>query len=121
MTTLSPVLELERRPIIEAPTELIREVQDGLRSRPRSLKPWMFYDEAGSRLFEQITALPEYYPTRTERDIFTAHAAEIFSLVASTNNQQPTTNSSPITIVELGAGTASKTGILLRALTRIQP
>ena len=55
MTTLSPVFELERRPIIEAHTELIREVQDGLRSRPRSLKPWMFYDELGSRLFERIT------------------------------------------------------------------
>ena len=57
MTTLSPVFELERRPIIEAHTELIREVQDGLRSRPRSLKPWMFYDELGSRLFARLQGL----------------------------------------------------------------
>ena len=94
MTTLSPVLELERRPIIEASTELIREVQDGLRSRPRSLKPWMFYDELGSRLFEQITTLPEYYPTRTERSLLESQADAIVASVCD--------GSQPLRVVELG-------------------
>ena len=48
---------------------LIDEVWRGLLKRPRSLVPWMLYDGEGSRLFECITTLPEYYPTRTERDI----------------------------------------------------
>jgi dimethylhistidine N-methyltransferase len=82
----------------------------GLTSTPKSLPPWLFYDAPGSRLFEAITALPEYYLTRTERSLFTAHAAEIFQTLGSN-----------LTIAELGAGTAAKTGILLRALTRLQP
>jgi L-histidine N-alpha-methyltransferase len=86
------------------------EARRGLTASPKCLSPWLFYDEAGSRLFEQITTLPEYYLTRTERDIFTTNADEIFNILDSN-----------LTIVELGAGTASKTGILLRALTRRQP
>ena len=98
------------------------EARRGLTSNPKSLPPWLFYDAPGSRLFEQITTLPEYYLTRTERDLFTDHAAEIFKLVmSSTDNLRPATSNSPITIAELGAGTASKTGILLRALARLQP
>jgi dimethylhistidine N-methyltransferase len=94
----------------------------GLTATPKSLPPWLFYDAPGSRLFEQITTLPEYYLTRTERALFAAHANEIFDLVtSSTSNLQPPTPNSPLTIAELGAGTASKTGILLRALTRLQP
>jgi dimethylhistidine N-methyltransferase len=108
----------------------------GLTSTPKSLPPWLFYDAPGSRLFEQITTLPEYYLTRTERDLFTTHAAEIFHLVTSSTGGCPTSgvsdvgsrnghssNGHPpsITIVELGAGTASKTGILLRALAQQQP
>jgi len=109
-------------PELSASTHAVAaEARHGLTSTPKSLAPWLFYDEAGSRLFEQITALPEYYLTRAERDIFTAHADEIFHLVLpSTDNLQPATSNSQITIVELGAGTASKTGILLRALTRFQ-
>ncbi len=96
--------------------------RDGLSATPKTLPPWLFYDEIGSRLFEQITQLPEYYLTRTERDLFTAHAGEIFQAIqSSTNSGQRTTNNSEITVVELGAGTASKTGILLRALTGLQP
>lgn len=94
----------------------------GLTSAPKTLPPWLFYDAPGSRLFEQITALPEYYLTRTERALFTAHADEIFDLAtSSTGNGQLATGSCPIAIAELGAGTASKTGILLRALARRQP
>jgi dimethylhistidine N-methyltransferase len=98
----------------------------GLTATPKTLAPWLFYDEAGSRLFEQITALPEYYLTRTERSIFTAHADEIFSLLTPRTGC-PTSGFSDvgitpmISIAELGAGTAAKTGILLRALTLHQP
>ena len=56
---------------------LTREVRRGLIARPRSLSPWMFYDAEGSRLFERITTLPEYYPTRTERAILAGHADAI--------------------------------------------
>jgi dimethylhistidine N-methyltransferase len=85
------------------------EARRGLTSTPKTLSPWLFYDETGSRLFEQITALPEYYLTRTERDLFTAHADQIvLEMVAG------------VTVVELGAGSAAKTGILLEAATRFQ-
>jgi dimethylhistidine N-methyltransferase len=90
------------------------EARRGLTSKPKSLSPWLFYDEAGSRLFEQISALPEYYLTRTEHNLFAAHADEIVRNVQSSSNI-------PITVVELGAGTAAKTGILLRVLTSSQP
>ena len=117
-----PVATLESPPLTAATHPVADEARRGLTSTPKSLPPWLFYDAPGSRLFEQITTLPEYYLTRTERSLFTAHAAEIFELVtSSTNNQQLTTSNSPLTIAELGAGTAAKTGILLRALTRQQP
>jgi dimethylhistidine N-methyltransferase len=92
--------------------ELIREVQSGLHSRPRSLKPWMFYDELGSRLFEQITTLPEYYPTRTERSLLQSHADAIVASACA--------DLEPLRVLELGAGTASKTCLLLAAAERRQ-
>jgi dimethylhistidine N-methyltransferase len=76
----------------------------------KTLPSWLFYDEAGSALFEQITKLPEYYLTRAERSIFVEHADAI---VASVGN--------PLTIAELGSGSASKTGLLLSAAVRRQP
>ncbi len=75
-----------------------------LRGRPKELPPVWLYDERGSRLFEAITALPEYYPTAREQEILTARAAEI---AASTGAR---------TLVELGAGTSAKTRTLLDAL-----
>ncbi len=87
------------------------EVVKGLNGHPRTLPPWLFYDDRGSALFEQITLLPEYYLTRTERSIFAAHADEIIRLVADGDT---------ITLVELGAGTATKTGLLLEAAVRLQ-
>src|SRR5208283_6050002 len=81
---------------------LTREVRRGLTRRPRSLSPWMFYDAEGSSLFERITTLPEYYPTRTERAILTRHAD---AMVAAANSDR----SSSLRLVELGAGTAAKT------------
>ncbi len=83
--------------------------REGLTARQKSLPPWLFYDERGSQLFEQITALPEYYLTRTERELLTRNIDEILRSTAAAN-----------TVVELGAGTATKTGIVLAACTRIQ-
>ncbi len=91
---------------------LTREVRRGLVARPRSLSPWMFYDAEGSRLFERITTLPEYYPTRTERAILAGYADAI---IAAAHGDR----SLPLRLVELGAGTASKTCILLEAALRV--
>ena len=70
-------------------------VTEGLLSRPRWLPSWLFYDEAGSRLFDRITELPEYYLTRTERGILAEHAGEIVALAADAD---------ALHVVELGAG-----------------
>jgi L-histidine N-alpha-methyltransferase len=89
-------------------------VREGLTAQQKHLPAWLFYDEAGSELFEQITRLPEYYPTRIEREIFEAHGAEMVAQAARANDAaggQPT----PLRIAELGAGSADKTRILLRA------
>jgi L-histidine N-alpha-methyltransferase len=91
---------------------LTREVRRGLIARPRSLSPWMFYDAEGSRLFERITTLPEYYPTRTERAILAEYADAIIARAQSGRSM-------PLRLVELGAGTASKTCILLEAALRL--
>jgi len=87
------------------------EARAGLLSNPRTLSPWLFYDDRGSDLFEQITALPEYYLTRTERSIFAEHAHEILDIAAAGHT---------LTLLELGAGTAAKTGILLSAAVERQ-
>ena len=91
---------------------LSREVRRGLIARPRSLPPWMFYDAEGSDLFERITKLPEYYPTRIERAILAEHADEI---IGRTHVQRRL----PLRLVELGAGTGSKTCILLESALRV--
>ena len=101
---LAPLAELGER------KELIRDVRSGLGSRPRSLKPWMFYDELGSQLFERITKLAEYYPTRTERALLASRADTIMATVHA--------GPQPLRILELGAGTASKTCLLLAAAAR---
>ena len=86
-------------------------VRQGLTAHPKRLPSWLFYDEAGSRLFEQITELPEYYLTRTERGIFTLHAAEIIGRAAAGKH---------LRVAELGAGTADKTQLLLQAAVELQ-
>lgn len=100
---------------LSSPTDLLcavaSEARAGLTAHPRTLSPWLFYDQSGSHLFEQITALPEYYLTRTERAIFAAHADEI---LAQAGDHQT------LTLIELGAGTAAKTGLLLAAAVRRQ-
>ncbi len=88
-----------------------RDVLKGLTSRPKWLPAKLFYDAAGSALFEQITTLPEYYLTSTEQGIFERYAREMLS--AAGNGRLGTGGGA--TIVELGAGTAKKTMLLLRA------
>ncbi len=97
-------------------------VLTGLTASSKSLPAWLFYDEAGSRLFEQITLLPEYYLTRTERAIFQRYADSIIAAARQTyRNAHPnSTSEQPLRLLELGAGTATKTGILLAAATRAQ-
>jgi L-histidine N-alpha-methyltransferase len=84
----------------------------GLSAVPRYLPSWLFYDMAGSHLFEQITELPEYYLTRTEHEIFRAHAIEMIETAAGDCGQ--------LAMVELGAGSATKTLVLLEALAARQ-
>ncbi|HTH52763.1 MAG TPA: L-histidine N(alpha)-methyltransferase [Edaphobacter sp.] len=104
--------------IAPSPIEAVAaEVRNGLTSNPKTLSPWLFYDENGSRLFEQITELPEYYLTRAERSLFTAHADEIIELASEPTGTDP---APMLTLIELGAGTATKTGILLAAAVRRQ-
>ena len=83
---------------------LARDVQVGLTSDRKWLPPKWFYDERGSQLFDEITRLREYYPTRREREILTAHARDI--AIATRAD----------TLVELGSGTSEKTRWILDAL-----
>lgn len=85
------------------------EIWAGLDDDPPHLSPKWFYDTRGSELFEQITRLPEYYPTRTERELLTRWGA---AWIASER---------PGTMVELGAGSARKTRILLDAMQEARP
>ena len=83
---------------------LRRDVLEGLTQTPKSLPPKWFYDSVGSDLFDQITRLPEYYPTRTEAQILRERSVEIAAA------------SGADTLVELGSGTSEKTRMLLDAL-----
>ncbi len=84
-------------------------VLEGLSAKQKYLPSWLFYDEAGSRLFEAITHLPEYYLTSREHSIFSQHAAEMIAAASGIGDE-------PLSVVELGAGSASKTLVLLHAL-----
>ena len=88
-------------------------VRRGLCSSPKFLPPVLFYDSAGSELFERITLLPEYYLSSAEKAIFERFSDAIVGAVRNTSR-------GPVSIVELGAGTASKTQILLGAFSRLQ-
>ena len=85
------------------------DVRDGLTATPKRLPAKLFYDEIGSQIFEQITQLPEYYLTRTERSILESFAGEILQQAGPS-----------LTLVELGAGTATKTCILIEELLQRQ-
>jgi L-histidine Nalpha-methyltransferase len=84
---------------------LVDDVRRGLDRHPLTLRPKWLYDEEGSRLFDEITRLEDYYPFAAERSILEEHAAEIATASGAT------------TLVELGSGTSEKTRLLLDALT----
>ncbi|MEU2109387.1 L-histidine N(alpha)-methyltransferase [Streptomyces sp. NPDC019507] len=83
------------------------DVRHGLTRTPKELPPKWFYDARGSELFEEITRLPEYYPTRAEREIISGRARDI---AAATGAR---------TLVELGSGSSEKTRFLLDALPEL--
>jgi L-histidine N-alpha-methyltransferase len=84
--------------------QLAADVRAGLTGAAKTLPPKYFYDARGSELFDEITRLPEYYPTRAEAAILAARAAKIAQLTGAR------------ALVELGSGTSEKTRLLLRAL-----
>ena len=91
---------------LDAESAALRELREALSRAPREIPSKYFYDDAGSALFEQITRLPEYFPTATERALLEARAA---ALVESAGGRKLTD------VVELGSGAASKTVALLDA------
>jgi dimethylhistidine N-methyltransferase len=86
----------------------LNDVITGLTARPKRLPPKYFYDEAGARLFEEITALPEYYPTRCELEILSARGAEIARFFPESS-----------ALIELGSGSSRKVRVLLAAAPAI--
>jgi L-histidine N-alpha-methyltransferase len=88
----------------EVRSQMRTDAVTGLQADEKSIPPVWFYDERGSRLFEEITQLPEYYPTRAERALLEEHALAIAEI------------SKADTLVELGAGACDKTRVLLSAL-----
>ncbi|MFE3138736.1 L-histidine N(alpha)-methyltransferase [Streptomyces scopuliridis] len=102
---MSPFLLTRTLPEDATDAALRADVLQGLTRTPKVLPPKWFYDSRGSELFEEITRLPEYYPTRAEREILLARAPEI---AAATGAR---------TLVELGSGSSEKTRHLLDALT----
>ena len=92
-----------------AVTELAQHVAEGLHRAPKTLSSMYFYDDAGSRLFQQIMDLPEYYPTRAEFAIFREHGAAIAAALSPAGGGD-------FALVELGAGDGDKTKLLMREL-----
>lgn len=107
---MSLSVEVDEPVAVAGPVEAVaRAVREGLTGMPKQLPPWLFYDERGSQLFEAITELPEYSLTRTERALLERYSDQILLHLGQA-----------VTVVELGAGTATKTGVLLEAATRFQ-
>jgi L-histidine N-alpha-methyltransferase len=105
---VSPFLLTRTLPEDATDAALRADVVQGLTRTPKTLPPKWFYDAHGSDLFEQITELPEYYPTRAEREILVARSGEI---AAATHAR---------TLIELGSGSSEKTRHLLAALTDLR-
>ncbi|MER7110989.1 L-histidine N(alpha)-methyltransferase [Streptomyces sp. NPDC000229] len=101
---MSPFLLTRTLPEDATGADLRADVLHGLTRTPKDLPPKWFYDARGSDLFEEITRLPEYYPTRAEREILIARAAEIADATRAR------------TLVELGSGSSEKTRHLIEAL-----
>jgi L-histidine N-alpha-methyltransferase len=94
---------------VNALSPIAADVYEGLTSTPKCLPAKLFYDATGSALFEEITRLPEYYLTRTEAEILRANAPEICALAGKN-----------VTVIELAAGSAEKTVLLLGELEKKQ-
>jgi len=106
MNSVAPIA-----PVMRVQEQVASAVREGLAGRPKRLPPWLFYDQAGSLLFDQITELPEYYLTRTERSILAAHAGAMIAAAADGKR---------LRLAELGAGSADKTRLLLAAAVERQ-
>ena len=100
---------LSSHEIVDARAEFAQAVLTGLARTPRSIPCRFFYDAKGSALFEEITQLEEYYPTRTETVLLASHGAEIAEHVGG-----------GVVLVEFGAGSARKTSLLLDALDEVR-
>ncbi|MFI6647941.1 L-histidine N(alpha)-methyltransferase [Streptomyces sp. NPDC050529] len=105
---MSPFLLTRTLPVDATDAALRADVLHGLTRHPKTLPPKWFYDARGSELFEEITRLPEYYPTRAEREILIDRAAEIAAA------------SGARTLIELGSGSSEKTRHLLDALPELR-
>ncbi len=105
---MSPFRLTRTLPEDAADAALRADVLAGLTGTPKTLPPKWFYDARGSELFDEITTLPEYYPTRAEREILIARAGDV---AAATGAR---------TLVELGSGSSDKTRHLLDALTQLR-
>ncbi|MEU9927707.1 L-histidine N(alpha)-methyltransferase [Streptomyces anulatus] len=104
---MSPFLLTRTLPMDATDAALRADVLSGLTRHPKTLPPKWFYDARGSELFEEITRLPEYYPTRAEREILAARAEEIAAA------------SGARTVIELGSGSSDKTRHLLDVLPEL--
>ena len=98
-----------RAPAIDTANEFAADVIAGLSAKPKSLPPKYFYDLVGSGLFDRITCLPEYYPTRSELSLLDKHALEMASLLPP-----------GAALVEFGSGSSRKARILLRAAASVE-
>ncbi|WP_371664128.1 L-histidine N(alpha)-methyltransferase [Streptomyces sp. NBC_00280] len=105
---MSPFLVTRTLPEDTTEAALRADVLHGLTRTPKTLPPKWFYDAHGSELFDEITELPEYYPTRAEREILLARAGEIAAVTGAR------------TLVELGSGSSEKTRHLLDALSELE-
>ena len=101
-------------PLQAQTAELAQHVADGLQREPKALSSKYFYDDAGSRLFQQIMELPEYYPTRAEFAIFREHGPALAAALSPAGG-------GAFSLIELGAGDGLKTKLLLRELLRTGP
>ncbi|HYG67853.1 MAG TPA: L-histidine N(alpha)-methyltransferase, partial [Anaeromyxobacteraceae bacterium] len=106
-TVPSPVASKPEPPAISSaePSAMLRDVLAGLSASPRTLPPKYLYDAEGSRLFDEITALDAYYPTRTEQGILEAHLDEIAAEIGP-----------GAVLIEYGSGSSTKTRLLLDRL-----
>ncbi|WFB11094.1 L-histidine N(alpha)-methyltransferase [Streptomyces sp. LX-29] len=104
---MSPFSLTRTLPVDTTSAALRADVADGLTRTSKQLPPKWFYDARGSELFDRITELPEYYPTRAEREILIERAPDIAATTAAR------------TLIELGSGSSEKTRYLLRALPQL--